>query len=89
MVIYMRHIKHGTKVAICEVERDADIKNGWEVFNPEAIIVAVPEEAILEQEIVAVASETMPPEIVVAPEIAADVITLAMLKGNGRRRRTA
>ena len=29
MVIYMRHPQHGTKVAIFDLEADADEKNGW------------------------------------------------------------
>jgi hypothetical protein len=29
MVIYMKHPKHGTKVAISDLEADADEKNGW------------------------------------------------------------
>ena len=29
MVIYMRHPQHGTKVAISDLEADADEKNGW------------------------------------------------------------
>jgi hypothetical protein len=29
MVIYLKHPKHGTKVAICDMEAVADEKNGW------------------------------------------------------------
>jgi hypothetical protein len=29
MVIYLKHPKHGTKVAICDMEAAADEKNGW------------------------------------------------------------
>ncbi len=29
MVIYMKHPKHGTKVAICDLEANSDEKNGW------------------------------------------------------------
>ena len=33
MVIYLRHPKHGTKVAICEAEAVQDEKNGWERYS--------------------------------------------------------
>lgn len=33
-VIYLRHPKHGAKVAISEVEARGDIDNGWEEFDP-------------------------------------------------------
>jgi hypothetical protein len=33
-VIYLRHPKHGAKVAISEVEARLDIDNGWEEFDP-------------------------------------------------------
>jgi hypothetical protein len=40
MVIYLRHPKHGTKVAISDMEAKADERNGWERFvlgaEPEA-----------------------------------------------------
>lgn len=36
MVIYLRHPKHGTKVAIAEGEAQADEKNGWVRYNPSA-----------------------------------------------------
>jgi hypothetical protein len=29
MVIYLKHPVHGTKVAICSLEAEADEKNGW------------------------------------------------------------
>lgn len=34
MVIYLRHPRHGTKVAISETEAVADIAHGWERFDP-------------------------------------------------------
>ena len=34
MVIYLRHPRHGTKVAISEPEAAADIAHGWERFDP-------------------------------------------------------
>lgn len=33
-VIYLRHPKHGAKVAISEAEARVDIDNGWEEFDP-------------------------------------------------------
>lgn len=32
MVIYLKHEKHGTKVAISEAEALADEKNGWKRY---------------------------------------------------------
>lgn len=34
MVIYLKHPKHGTKVAISDAEANADMRNGWERFDP-------------------------------------------------------
>lgn len=31
--IYLKHPNHGTKVAICSMEAEADAKNGWVVYN--------------------------------------------------------
>jgi hypothetical protein len=36
MHVYLKHAVHGTKVAISEMEVEADEKNGWEVFDPSA-----------------------------------------------------
>ena len=33
-VIYLKHEVHGTKVAIAESEAEADVQNGWIVYNP-------------------------------------------------------
>lgn len=33
-VIYLKHEVHGTKVAIAEAEAEADVQNGWIVYNP-------------------------------------------------------
>lgn len=38
MVIYLRHPKHGTKVAVSEVEATDDKRNGWEEYKPTAKI---------------------------------------------------
>ena len=34
MVIYLKHPIHGTKIAIAESEAEADVQNGWIVYNP-------------------------------------------------------
>lgn len=33
-VIYLRHPKHGAKVATSDMEAENDIQNGWEEFDP-------------------------------------------------------
>jgi hypothetical protein len=33
-VIYLKHPRHGTKVAISDLEADNDLQNGWEEFDP-------------------------------------------------------
>jgi hypothetical protein len=42
MVIYLKHPKHGTKVAICDMEAVADEKNGWTRYNPDTPVQAAP-----------------------------------------------
>jgi len=37
-VIYLRHPKHGTKVAISDLEADNDAQNGWEEYDPNATV---------------------------------------------------
>lgn len=37
MVIYLRHPKHGTKVAISDGEALEDEKNGWERYSLEKV----------------------------------------------------
>ncbi len=34
-VIYLRHPKHGVKVATMDLEADADEQNGWERLDPD------------------------------------------------------
>ncbi len=34
MEIYLRHPRHGTKVASMELEAEFDEKNGWVRYNP-------------------------------------------------------
>ena len=36
MHIYLKHPIHGSKVAISDLEAQADVKNGWEVYNLDA-----------------------------------------------------
>lgn len=33
-VIYLKHPRHGAKVAISELEAENDIANGWSEFDP-------------------------------------------------------
>jgi hypothetical protein len=42
MVIYLRHPRHGTKVAISEDEVAQDEKRGWVVYDPAPIVEDVP-----------------------------------------------
>lgn len=53
MVIYLKHPKHGTKVAIAEEEAKADEKNGWErlkvVVEPPKPAEAKPVNALAEE----------------------------------------
>lgn len=35
MHIYLRHPEHGTKVAISELEAEADENNGWKRYDPD------------------------------------------------------
>jgi len=42
MVIYLSHPVHGTKVAISEVEAEADENNGWSRYNPDTPTEAAP-----------------------------------------------
>ena len=40
--IYLKHPRHGTKVATMEVEAVADEKNGWQRYDPRAAVPAAP-----------------------------------------------
>jgi len=42
--IYLKHPRHGTKVAIAESEAVADEKNGWERYDVAAPTVPAPVE---------------------------------------------
>jgi hypothetical protein len=42
MVIYLKHPKHGTKVAICDMEAIADEKNGWVRYTLDTPVEAAP-----------------------------------------------
>lgn len=33
-ITYLKHPVHGTKIATMEPEVEADVENGWEVYNP-------------------------------------------------------
>lgn len=39
MQIYLKHPIHGAKVATMEAEVEADVKNGWKVYNLDAPVV--------------------------------------------------
>ena len=41
MHIYLKHPKHGFKVAISDLEVEEDVKNGWKVYNLDAPEVEV------------------------------------------------
>jgi hypothetical protein len=41
MVIYMKHPKHGNKVALCDAEAKADEKNGWERYQLGVLLTPV------------------------------------------------
>lgn len=41
--IYLRHPRHGTKVATLELEAQHDESNGWERFDPDAQLNDTPE----------------------------------------------
>jgi hypothetical protein len=39
--IYLKHAKHGTKVATCEAEAEYDEKSGWVRFDPEKPVLSI------------------------------------------------
>ena len=41
-VIYMKHPRHGEKVATMDLEAEEDERNGWERFDPAAPAPAEP-----------------------------------------------
>lgn len=47
--IYLRHPVHGTKVANMEAEANADVANGWNVYNPISSDTAYEEEKEVEE----------------------------------------
>lgn len=40
--IHLRHPNHGTKIATMELEAEADERNGWKRYNPNAPVVDTP-----------------------------------------------
>lgn len=42
MIIYMRHERHGNKIAMCELEAQQDEENGWTRYDAGALMT--PEE---------------------------------------------
>lgn len=49
-VIYLRHHRHGTKVAVSDFEADYDMQRGWEEFDPteEDVVEDEPDEPVNE-----------------------------------------
>lgn len=41
-MIYLRHPVHGTKVATMELEAEADERNGWKRYSPDAPVIDTP-----------------------------------------------
>ena len=52
--IYLRHPTHGTKVATMELEAEADMNNGWKLYDPEDPDDSDEEEETLPEPVVAV-----------------------------------
>ena len=46
MHIYLRHPKHGNKVAISDMEVAFDEKNGWVRYNPDTLSEVVEPEVV-------------------------------------------
>lgn len=40
-LIYLRHERHGVKIATLEMEAEADEENGWERFDPNEVTLSV------------------------------------------------
>lgn len=47
-LIYLRHERHGVKIATLEMEAEADEENGWVRFDPEEVTPPV-ENAIVQR----------------------------------------
>lgn len=39
-MIYLRHPKHGTKIATLDLEAEYDMQNGWEEYDPREAVSA-------------------------------------------------
>ena len=50
MKFYLKHPKHGRKIAYLEEEAEADKKNGWEEYDPDEVQNVVRKEEIEEPE---------------------------------------
>ena len=42
-MIYLRHLKHGVKIATMEMEAQYDEMNGWTRFDPDEQLIDEPE----------------------------------------------
>lgn len=74
-VIYLKHPRHGAKVAISELEAENDIANGWEEFDP---TVAVSES-------LSAAIETAPADTSADEEDAPTEVVNELPRRRGRR----
>lgn len=63
-VIYLRHPKHGAKVAISEMEAENDIANGWEEFDPNVAV----------SEFIGAALESAPAETFAADDTPTEIV---------------
>ena len=72
-IIYLKHPVHGTKIANMEAEAEADVANGWVVYNPSKQRVTQPVETVTQLDEVA--------------EVAEDEVEINQLVEVKRRRR--
>lgn len=45
-LIYLRHERHGVKIATLEMEAEADEENGWERFDPDGVTVSAESDTV-------------------------------------------
>jgi hypothetical protein len=61
--IYLKHPVHGTKIANMEAEVEADVANGWVVYNPSKQRATQPVETVTQLAKVAEVAEVAEDEI--------------------------
>lgn len=61
--IYLKHPVHGTKVATMDAEANADVANGWRVYNPVNHVTEVEEVEVIskEDQVLGEEAEVAPP----------------------------